>query len=34
VAKVATDDLVLAGFAVVGSSKEVDKVFDKLRFHP
>ena len=34
VAKVATEDLALAGFAVVGPRKEVDKVFDKLRFHP
>jgi hypothetical protein len=34
VAKVATDDLVLAGFGVVGDRREVDKVFDKLKFHP
>jgi hypothetical protein len=34
VAAVATDDLVLAGFAVAGPSKIVDKVVDKLRLHP
>ena len=31
---VATDDLVLAGFAVAGPSRMVDKVVDKLRLHP
>ncbi|QYG92204.1 DUF2000 domain-containing protein [Iamia sp. SCSIO 61187] len=31
---VATDDLVLAGFAVAGPAKTVDKVVDKLRLHP
>jgi hypothetical protein len=31
---VATDDLVLAGFAVSGPSKIVDKVVDKLKLHP
>lgn len=31
---VATDDLVLAGFAVAGPGKVVDKVVDKLRLHP
>lgn len=34
VAAVATDDLVLAGFAVAGPSRMVDKVVDKLRLHP
>ena len=34
VAAVATEDLVVAGFAVAGDAKQVDKVFDKLRFHP
>lgn len=31
---VATEDLVLAGFAVVGDAKQVDKAFDKLKLHP
>ncbi len=31
---VATTDLVLAGFAVAGEAKQVDKVFDKLKLHP
>ncbi len=31
---VATDDLVLAGFAVAGPARMVDKVVDKLRLHP
>jgi hypothetical protein len=31
---VATDDLVLAGFAVAGPARTVDKVVDKLRLHP
>lgn len=31
---VATDDLALAGFAVSGPSRIVDKVVDKLRLHP
>ena len=34
VAAVATDDLVIAGFAVAGDAKQVDKAFDKLKFHP
>lgn len=34
VAKVATDDLVVAGFLVAGETKQVDKVFDKLKLHP
>jgi hypothetical protein len=34
VAKVATADLPVAGFAVVGDRRDVDKVFDKLRLHP
>jgi hypothetical protein len=34
VAEVATDDLVVAGFSVAGQAKQVDKVFDKLAFHP
>ena len=34
VAAVATDDLLIAGFAVAGDAKQVDKVFDKLKFHP
>jgi hypothetical protein len=31
---VATDDLVLAGFAVAGPARTVDKVVDRLRLHP
>jgi hypothetical protein len=31
---VATDDLTLAGFAVAGPARMVDKVVDKLRLHP
>jgi hypothetical protein len=34
VARVATFDLVLAGFAVAGDRKLVDKALDKLRLHP
>lgn len=34
VAKVATADLVVAGFSVAGEAKQVDKVFDKLKLHP
>lgn len=34
VAAVATDDLTIAGFAVAGEAKQVDKAFDKLKFHP
>jgi hypothetical protein len=34
VAKVATDDLSLAGFAVVGERRDVDKALDKLKLHP
>lgn len=34
VAAVATDDLVVAGFAVAGEARQVDKAFDKLKFHP
>jgi hypothetical protein len=34
VAAVRTEDLVLAGFAVAGERRAVDKVFDKLRLHP
>lgn len=34
VAGVATDDLVVAGFAVAGQGKQVDKVFDRLKLHP
>lgn len=33
VAAVGTDELSVAGFAVAGERKQVDKVFDKLRFH-
>lgn len=33
VAKVATEDLALAGFAVVGPRRTVDKALDKLRLH-
>ncbi len=33
VADVATEDLSVAGFAVAGDRKQVDKVFDKLKFH-
>jgi hypothetical protein len=32
-AAVATEDLTIAGFAVAGDAKQVDKVFDKLRLH-
>lgn len=31
---VATEDLKLAGFAVVGPRRDVDKALDKLRLHP
>lgn len=31
---VATDDLDVVGFAVAGEAKQVDKAFDKLKFHP
>jgi hypothetical protein len=34
VAAASTDDLVLSGFAVAAERRAVDKVFDKLRFHP
>lgn len=34
VAAVPTAGLLLAGFAVAGDAKEVDKVFDKLKLHP
>jgi hypothetical protein len=34
VAKVATDDLALAGIAVAGPRRDVDKAVDKLRLHP
>ena len=34
VAAVATPDLTVAGFAVAGDGKQVDKVFDKLKLHP
>jgi hypothetical protein len=34
VAKVATGDLSLAGFAVVGDRRDVDKALDKLKLHP
>jgi hypothetical protein len=34
VAKVATQDLVLAGFAVAGPRRDVDKALDRLRLHP
>lgn len=34
VAAVSTADLVIAGFAAAGEAKQVDKAFDKLRFHP
>lgn len=34
VAAVATEELSVAGFAVAGERKQVDKVFDKLKFHP
>jgi hypothetical protein len=34
VAKVATDDLALAGIAIAGPRREVDKAVDKLRLHP
>jgi hypothetical protein len=34
VAAVATDRLVIAGCAVVGDAKQVDKAFDKLKLHP
>ena len=34
VSAVATSDLIIAGFAVAGEGKQVDKVFDKLKLHP
>lgn len=34
VAAVPTVDLSVAGFAIAGEGKQVDKVFDKLRPHP
>ncbi len=34
VAKVATEDLALAGIAVAGPRRDVDKAVDKLRLHP
>ncbi|MDY7105005.1 MAG: DUF2000 domain-containing protein [Actinomycetota bacterium] len=34
VAAVAYDDLSIAGFAVAGERRQVDKAFDKLRLHP
>lgn len=34
VAAVTTDELAIAGFAVTGEAKQVDKVFDKLKPHP
>ncbi len=34
VAAVATEDLAIAGLAVAGDGRQVDKAFDKLRFHP
>ncbi|MBN2624814.1 MAG: DUF2000 domain-containing protein [Acidimicrobiales bacterium] len=34
VRRVATDDLKLAGFAVAGERRQVDKALDKLRLHP
>jgi hypothetical protein len=34
VASVATEDLSLAGFAVAGDRRTVDKALDKLRLHP
>jgi hypothetical protein len=34
VASVPTEELAVAGFAVAGERKQVDKVFDKLKFHP
>ena len=34
VAKVATADLQLAGFAVAGDRRDVDKALDKLKLHP
>jgi hypothetical protein len=34
VAKVATEDLSLAGISVAGDPKQVDKALDKLRLHP
>jgi hypothetical protein len=34
VASVATEDLSLAGFAVAGDRRSVDKALDKLRLHP
>ena len=34
VAKVTTEDLALAGIAVAGPRRDVDKAVDKLRLHP
>lgn len=33
VAAFTTEDLVIAGFAVAGDGKQVDKAFDRLKFH-
>jgi hypothetical protein len=34
VAAVRTDQLVIAGFAVAGDAKQVERAFDKLKLHP
>lgn len=34
VAKLATEDLSLAGLSIAGDPKQVDKALDKLRLHP
>jgi hypothetical protein len=34
VAKVATEELALAGIAVAGARRDVDKALDRLRLHP
>lgn len=34
VAAVRSEDLSIAGFAVAGERKQVDKIFDKLKLHP
>jgi hypothetical protein len=34
IVSVPTEELDVAGFAVAGERKQVDKVFDKLKFHP
>lgn len=34
IASAATENLTIAGFSVAGDAKQIDKTFDKLKFHP